>query len=133
MGSCKPRRRLTARPDATPLWERRRQVRRRTRLRPAKIVSLEGRFITHCRIHDFTNGGARLASDAGSDLPDRFFVFDDCSRELIHAVVVWRRGSDIGVSFEAPDDGVLLCSSRVACLARKFYRVGAGWLPASAR
>lgn len=133
MGSRKPQRGVTAGRSEPPLWERRRRMRQRTRLRPAKVVALDGRFIADCRFHDLTSFGARLRCESGADIPDRFFIFDDCSRELIHAVVVWRRRGEIGVSFKTPDDGVLLCGRRVAYLARKFYRVGTGLLPASAR
>jgi hypothetical protein len=128
MGAWKPERGLTAGWPrlATPAYiERRQRRRQRTRLRPGKIVAPDGRFLAHCRFHDLATGGARLRTEGEADIPDRFFIIDDCNGEVAYALVAWRNVSEIGVSFAAPPAGVSLTRQRMAYLARKFYRVGA--------
>jgi hypothetical protein len=76
--------------------EQRDATRARTRLRSAKILDCSHRFLSECRIHDSSIGGVRLALQRAVGLPQRFLVHDDDSGEVRAAMLVWRRGAELG-------------------------------------
>lgn len=96
--------------------------RRRTRLRSGKILLANGAFLCHCRIHDRSATGMRLALAKETSLPRSFIVFEDETMEPLFADVVWRRGLLIGVRLPALDRPDLKPSDRHA-LSRRYYAV----------
>ena len=87
---------------SAPSAEHRANGRNRLRLRWAKIISPQGRFLGEGRLHDRSAGGARLALAALHALPGKFWLHDDASGETEWVVVVWRRGAQIGLRLGAP-------------------------------
>ena len=80
--------------------EHRASGRSRTRLRSAKMLSADCEFLGDCRVHDRSQGGARLALVGRVALPVRFRLYEDESGEANWVVVAWRRGatwSDAGL------------------------------------
>lgn len=59
-----------------------------------KLVSLD------CTMRDISVGGARLRLNGPTGLPDRFDIFMNGTGDKFPARLVWRRGNEIGVSFD---------------------------------
>ena len=53
-----------------------------------------------CHILDVSAGGARLFVEDHSRIPDRFTVMLSTMGARREAVVMWRRGKHIGISFD---------------------------------
>ena len=60
-----------------------------------KLVSID------CTMRDLSTGGARLRLSGPTGLPDSFDLKINGTSECFPARLVWRRGNDIGVSFDA--------------------------------
>jgi hypothetical protein len=101
--------------------EKRRSERRRTRLRSGKLVSLEGRFLTDCHMHDVAGGGAKIRVADPRTIPGRFWLFDDRHARALIAEVVWREGLELGVRFRDDPAVPPLSETRLAELAGKYY------------
>jgi hypothetical protein len=76
--------------------ESRTDVRRRTRLRSAKILDGANAFLCEALIQDRSAGGLRLALARNIGLPVRFGVHDDITGEIVIVATVWRRGLTLG-------------------------------------
>ncbi|MEX6504998.1 PilZ domain-containing protein [Jiella sp. M17.18] len=83
--------------------ESRAWVRRRTRLRPVKLASLDRRFLDDGMAFDMSQGGARIRHYAPCPLPGRIMILDEADGRLRPAAIVWTRGLDIGVRFLGPE------------------------------
>ena len=59
-------------------------------------------FIRNCKLHDISNGGARLQVHHPSDLPEMFRLVLDGLALAKDCCVVWRNHDNIGVAF-SPD------------------------------
>ncbi|MGD1036132.1 MAG: PilZ domain-containing protein [Roseiarcus sp.] len=81
----------------TDWLNRRSEPRVRTRLRSGKLLDRDKIFLTDCSIFDRSTHGARLRLFANVDLPERFRLYDEASKQLFDAKVAWRRGQDVGV------------------------------------
>ena len=81
----------------TDWLNRRSEPRVRTRLRTGKLLDRNKKFLTDCSIFDRSTHGARLRLFANVDLPERFRLYDEASKQLFDAKVAWRRGQDVGV------------------------------------
>lgn len=103
--------------------EHRASGRNRMRLRSAKMLSAEGRFLGECRVHDRSMGGARLALAGPAALPRRFCLYEDESGEASWAIVVWRRGASVGLRFCAPGAPPPLKPSDRFALRQRYYAV----------
>jgi hypothetical protein len=108
-------------PPARPS-ENRANRRTRTRLRSAKLLNGEHQFLCECRVHDRSASGARIVLTRETGLPNRFFLYDDETNEILVATVAWRRGLTLGVRFSAPKAPPLKPSLRFALLHR-YYAV----------
>ncbi|MEI2384604.1 PilZ domain-containing protein [Breoghania sp. JC706] len=102
----------------------RRHPRRVKRLRTAKIADLDDRFLTECAIRDLSTGGARLVVAAAVALPDVIVLFDELEGTIVPATLRWRRGNEVGVSFDVPPARLgQFRSRRLRALARRYYAV----------
>ncbi len=77
--------------------EARGQVRRRTRLRSAKLVDGANAFLCEALVQDASSDGMRLLLSRNVGLPARIGVYDDESEEIVTAILAWRRGQAVGV------------------------------------
>lgn len=73
--------------------------RRRTRLRSGKLLTRNGSLLASCLVHDISATGARLKLLANAILPLEIRYVDENGRSVREAVVVWRRGPEIGIRF----------------------------------
>ena len=55
--------------------------------------------VIDCKVLDISEGGARVASLRGQELPDAFALQVDSSRIVGEAHVVWRSETAVGVKF----------------------------------
>ena len=108
---------------AAAVPEHRASGRNRMRLRSAKMLSAEGRFLGECRVHDRSSGGARLALAGPAVLPRRFCLYEDESGEASWVSVVWRRGAAVGLRFCAPGAPPPLRPSDRFALRQRYYAV----------
>ena len=76
--------------------------RRRTRVRPVKLVTMSGRFIQDGTALDGSPTGARILRYESRPLPVRLVIFDECERTLRAASVVWVHAMEMGVRFGGP-------------------------------
>jgi two-component system cell cycle response regulator len=60
-----------------------------------KLVSID------CMMRDLSVGGARIRLNGPTGLPDRFNLRMNGTGDKFPAKLVWRRGNDVGVSFES--------------------------------
>lgn len=76
--------------------------RRRTRLRPVKLVTMSGRFIQDGTALDGSPTGARILRYESRPLPVRLVIYDESDRTLRAASVVWTHAMEMGVRFAGP-------------------------------
>jgi len=92
-------------PADKPIDERR--VRRERTFLPARISFGEsGTLSTQCTVTQLSPMGARLAVPASLTLPDRFELSIPQRGATYRARLVWRKGDQGGVEFEAPEAAV---------------------------
>ncbi|MEH6718152.1 MAG: hypothetical protein V7704_04645 [Aurantimonas endophytica] len=89
-------------PPLTPGQESRHAHRRRTRLRPVKLVTTGGRFIQDGTALDSSANGARILRYETRPLPARIVIFDESDRTLRAASIVWIQEMEMGVRFAGP-------------------------------
>lgn len=112
--------------DHAPQSERadqRRQPRERTRLRSAKLLDGSYQFLCEGRICDRSRDGLRLALARDIALPPRLAVHIDETSEVRGAMVIWRRGSTIGVQLHAaaPREALRPCDRHA--LKERYYAI----------
>ncbi|KZM48016.1 pilus assembly protein PilZ [Labrenzia sp. OB1] len=99
----------------------RRQV---TRLRPAKLASLDNAFICDCMIRDMSKGGLRLVLNRQTDLPEEFYVYDVGAKTLAQVQLRWRNGLAAGVAYLVPPAHIRhFSSSGLRKLAQRLYEL----------
>jgi len=76
--------------------ENRLSGRQRTRLRSAKLLDENYKFLTECRVHDRSPKGLRLALTRNTGLPGKVWFFDDETGEVLLLTIVWRKGETLG-------------------------------------
>ncbi|WP_370194224.1 MULTISPECIES: hypothetical protein [Aurantimonas] len=86
----------TPNPDS---HESRMASRRRTRLRPVKLVTVAGRFIEDGTAIDVSETGCRIRRFGTGRVPARLAVYDEADNSFRLALVIWSRGPEIGVRF----------------------------------
>lgn len=102
--------------------QRRLHPRRRTRLRPAKLASLDNTFICDCTIRDMSDEGIRLVLDEALDLPDEFYVFDALAKTVAEVQLRWRKGLTAGGIYVVPPANIRhFKNTGVMKLAQKLY------------
>ena len=83
-------------PGAIDRVERRRPV-----LWPAVIVSCDGAVVKDCTTRDISSQGAKIAVPRGGVSLGKFHLINVRDRTVSDATVMWRNGTDMGVSFAA--------------------------------
>lgn len=78
--------------------ERRGDGRTRTRLRPGKILAMDGTFVADCLILDRSAQGARIRVLGSESVPEAFRLIDEAGRESFFSRTVWERGDEAGLS-----------------------------------
>ena len=81
--------------------ERRAHPRHRV-LKRVKAVFNTNRSVVDCLMRDLSQGGARLACEQASLLPDEFVLVFTSEREMRDVRVAWRRFNELGVQFLSP-------------------------------
>jgi len=114
---------LSAKRDAlTQALQRRLHPRQRTRLRPAKLASLDNEFLCDCTIRDISEGGIRLVLSEYHDLPVEFYVFDAVPKTVAEVQLRWRDGLAAGVVYLVPPASIRhFRNTGVRKLAQRLY------------
>jgi hypothetical protein len=103
--------------------DQRRGPRELMRLRSAKLLDGDYRFICECRIYDRSLTGLRLALARNVELPRRLAVHIDETGEVRGAKIIWRRGTTVGIRLrESAPAGALRPSDRYA-LSERYYGI----------
>lgn len=105
------------------IFERRRERRNATRLRPAKLLTEGGRFLCDCALIERSATGARIRAFApvGETLPEELFLFDEVEAFKWRARIVWARGAEIGLTFASAPEPV--DANEQHRIAGRFYAV----------
>ena len=82
-----------------PTRESRVSPRQRTRLRSGQIFDPLKRELIDCQIYDRSETGARLRLFANIQFPPKIRVYEDQPDRRNDALIVWRKGREIGVRF----------------------------------
>ncbi|WP_206455286.1 hypothetical protein [Aurantimonas marina] len=88
--------------STSPRSENRMVPRRRTRIQPVKIVTLERTFLEDGTAIDRSSKGARVGRYAARRLPTLIALYDEVDRTFQAATLVWTRGLQIGLRFTGP-------------------------------
>lgn len=114
---------LSAKRDSlTQALQRRLFPRQRTRLRPAKLASLDNEFLCDCTIRDISEGGIRLVLSENHDLPEEFYVFDAVPKTVAEVQLRWRDGLAAGVVYLVPPASIRhFRNTGVRKLAQRLY------------
>lgn len=72
----------------------------RRRTNKAGIIKSDGKEMT-VLLRDVSKTGARMRLVSPGTVPDRFKLVAPLEKISVDCVVVWRRGNDCGVQFEA--------------------------------
>jgi hypothetical protein len=107
----------------TDAGEKRTEARRRTRLRSGKILDARNKFLVECQVYDRSPRGARVRLVANVFMPPRLRLFDDETKVVRDARIIWRRNHELGISFATRSSADDLRPSERAALAGKFYAV----------
>ncbi|MCQ0987353.1 hypothetical protein [Jiella marina] len=78
---------------------RRRWQRRRTRLRPVKLLTIHGQFIEDCLCVDVSSGGMRLSRHSDRPLPKKIIVFEVSDKTFQVGSLAWLSGNLAGLQF----------------------------------
>ena len=80
--------------------EERREEHRLRALIAATIIYNNGQSTLSCMIRNVSETGAKLSVPAAIALPDRFEIVVPQKNKTLRAHMEWRRGDEVGVSFE---------------------------------
>jgi hypothetical protein len=100
--------------DSRPAEDRRKEHRRSVRLQSGKVIDENERFLGDCLLRNRTKSGSRLLLCQYARLPKRILLFDDQSRTLALAAVIWQRDREVGCRI------LWLDAAKGARLAKRF-------------
>ena len=85
------------------ILDRRQQARRKTRLRPAKLLTEGGQFLCDCAVVERSESGARIRAFSKVEvlLPEMLFLYDEVEAFKHRARIVWSSGAELGLAFES--------------------------------
>ncbi|MCB8839347.1 hypothetical protein [Aurantimonas sp. VKM B-3413] len=99
---------------ATPVAvERRLSPRKRTRFRPAILLTVDRRPLEEVLIFDISDGGARLRRMSRQKLPPLVLMYDVTQQTARRVRIVWNRTVEIGVSFDSAPVSHTMAGSRL--------------------
>jgi hypothetical protein len=110
-------------PAPAPPRDTRVAERRRSRLRSAKLLDSNNRFICECLIHDLSSHGVGLKLMNNIGLPPRLRLFDDETGELHVAAIAWRRGVVLGLRLRSEGAKPSIKSSLRLSLRGQYYAI----------
>ena len=73
---------------------------RRRVAKAAKIAYGDYVFVRDCSVRDLSATGARLTTKDAHEVPDEFQLVLMTDRLIRKSRVVWRRGDDLGITFD---------------------------------
>jgi len=103
--------------------EQRVTLRRRTRLRSAKLLDQSHAFLCECLIRDRSSTGLRLQLMRNIRLPTGVLIWDDETKTVTGARVAWRRDLMLGVQLMQRDRSPRLRPATRAMLVGRYYAV----------
>lgn len=105
------------------IFDRRRESRRRTRLRPGKLVTEGGQFLCDCTVVERSERGARIRALSPVDvlLPEDLFLFEEIESYKHRARIVWANGAELGLAFLSA--GIEVDTSERHRIAGRYYAV----------
>ena len=88
----------------SPLSEANRRVapRRRTRLRPVKLLTGSLAFLADGSALDLSPKGARVLCHAQKNMPQCLSILDEVDETIWPAILIWSCGTEIGLHFTGP-------------------------------
>ncbi|MBB3996202.1 hypothetical protein [Aureimonas pseudogalii] len=106
------------------IFERRRENRSTTRLRPGKLITETGRFLCDCAVIERSPTGARVRAFAPVDdtLPEELFLFDEVEAFKWRARIIWAKGAELGL--ELASSSLPVDDAERHRIAGRFYAVG---------
>lgn len=104
-----------------PTQERREDGRRRTRLRPGKLLSPSGRYLADCAILDRSKAGARVRLFDAAALSPEMTLFDESDTLRWSVRMVWSSDGQAGLCYTSAADAV--DSSDAEKIAGRYYAV----------
>jgi len=107
-----------------PEGESRRQARRKTRLRSAKVVDEANRFLCEAVVQNRSADGFRLLLARNVQLSERFGVHDDETGELYTVSLAWRRGVAVGLHILRRGPPAPMRGIELAALSGRYYALG---------
>ena len=105
------------------IFERRLEPRRRTRLRPAKLLTESGRFLCDCALVERSATGARARAfrPPETTLPEELMLYDEVEATKLRARIVWADGAELGLAFLSA--GARVDDEERHRIAGRFYAV----------
>ncbi|MDY8109369.1 hypothetical protein U0C82_09475 [Fulvimarina sp. 2208YS6-2-32] len=113
---------MTVPSPTRPADEQRIHDRRRTRLRPVKLISRGKRFLVDGSAIDLSEGGVRIRWFGEKALPATLLVFDEADDTLRPASIVWRVRDEIGLRFTGSAEAI--GKTDKARLGGRYYALG---------
>jgi hypothetical protein len=86
--------------------ERREDSRRRTRLRPGKLLTPSGNYLADCAILDRSKAGARVRLFETAALTPAMTLFDESETLRWEVRMVWSGNGQAGLCYTSPADPV---------------------------
>jgi hypothetical protein len=103
--------------------ERRSNARRRLRLRSAKLLDSQNRFICECLVRDESAQGLCLKLMKNVGLPTRYRLYNDETGALSVVATIWRRSEMLGVRYCPTSKPVAIRESDRAALRGRYYAI----------
>jgi hypothetical protein len=103
--------------------DKRTSQRRRSRLRSAKLLDANNRFLCECLVNDYSGTGLRLTLLKNIGLPSRCALFDDTTGEVRAVATVWRRDLIVGMRYRLNERPAPLSRSALTALRGRYYAV----------
>lgn len=110
-------------PVAEKRIEKRSSARRRLRLRSAKLLDSQNKFLCECLVRDRSGQGLCLMLTKNIGLPSRCHLYDDETGSLEVVTTIWRRDSLLGVRCCVTSKPVSIKESDRAALRGRYYAV----------
>lgn len=114
---------VLAAPSSRGTSDKRTSERRRSRLRSAKLLDVNNRFLCECLINDYSGTGLRLTLLKNIGLPNQCALFDDSTGEVRAVATVWRRDLVVGIRYRLNDRLAPLSKSAWTALRGRYYAV----------
>jgi hypothetical protein len=114
---------ISVAPQSARPGDKRASDRRRSRLRSAKLLDANNRFLCECLVNDYSSTGLRLTLLKNIGLPSRCALFDDTTSEVRPVAIVWRRDSVVGIRYRLHERPAPLSKSARTALRGRYYAV----------